>query len=83
MPVIKFGATWCSPCKQLDHIIESIGYSDKIEKIDVDADPDKAKGFGIRSIPTLIKTDSEGNELGRRTGSCSKEQFLEFYGNDQ
>lgn len=83
MTVLKFGATWCSPCKQLDQIVEAIGYSDKIQKIDVDTDPDKAKGFGIRSIPTLIKLDAEGNEVGRRTGACSKEQFLEFYGDDK
>lgn len=81
MTVIKFGAPWCSPCKQLDHIIESIGFSDKIQKIDIDAEPEKAKDFGIRSIPTLIKIDSDGKEVSRRTGACSKEQFLEFVGN--
>lgn len=78
MTVLKFGATWCSPCKQLDHIIESIGFSDKIQKVDVDTEAEKMKEYGIRSVPTLIKLDADGKEIARRTGTCSKEQLLEF-----
>ena len=52
--VIRFTATWCSPCKMLAKTLESVTTDIPIEVIDIDEQPDLATEFGIRSVPTLV-----------------------------
>lgn len=62
--IVDFYATWCGPCKQLAPIIESLAvkYDGKVDfyKIDVDAQPELATLFGIKSIPTLLVIPKSG-----------------------
>lgn len=55
---VDFFATWCGPCKMLAPEIEKLAdeYAGKVPvvKIDVDAEVELAKRYGIMSIPTLI-----------------------------
>jgi thiol-disulfide isomerase/thioredoxin len=79
--VLKMSAVWCSPCSQMDKQIEK--NSDKLDgveivHIDIDASPELAKKYNIRSIPTLIKLDVEGNEVARSIGSLTEVKLLEF-----
>jgi thioredoxin 1 len=39
-----------------------------IERVDTRANPGKARGYGIRYIPTQIFLGSDGNEVFRHTG---------------
>lgn len=52
--IIRFTATWCSPCKMLAKTLESIETNIPIEVVDIDEQPDLATEFGIRSVPTLV-----------------------------
>ena len=56
--VIDFYATWCGPCRRLSPILERLAkeYSGKITvyKVDVDAEPELASVFGVRSIPSVL-----------------------------
>lgn len=56
--LIDFWASWCGPCLMLAPTIEELAneYEGKaiIGKVDVDAYPELAEQFGIRSIPTLL-----------------------------
>lgn len=56
--LIDFWASWCGPCLMLAPTIEELAgeYEEKaiIGKVDVDANPNLAAQFGIRSIPTLL-----------------------------
>jgi thioredoxin 1 len=56
--LIDFWAAWCGPCLMLAPTIEELAseYEGKavIGKVDVDANPNLATQFGIRSIPTLL-----------------------------
>ena len=35
--------------------------------------------YSVKSVPTLILTDLDGNEISRKIGSLSEQQILDFY----
>lgn len=78
----ELGSTTCIPCRQMKPVMESIQkkYADQIEVIfiDVNKEPDKAKSFGIRLIPTQVFVDKEGKELHRHEGYYPEEEIDNF-----
>lgn len=76
--LVKFGATWCGPCRQVAPILEDIaadGYS--IYDVDSDQNSDLTIKYGVRSVPTFIVFE-DGIETARKTGALNKEQILEL-----
>lgn len=70
MKVLKFHATWCGPCKAMGMILNSMDNLPQIEEVDIDERSSEAAAFGIRSVPTLVKLDDDGKEIGRYAGSA-------------
>ncbi|MBI4200211.1 MAG: thioredoxin [Chloroflexi bacterium] len=56
--LVDFWAEWCYPCKMIAPAVEELAreYDGKVRfvKLDVDANPQTAIKFSIRSIPTLL-----------------------------
>jgi len=52
--ILYFSAAWCSPCKQFAPIMEQIGQTVPVEKINVDEQSDLAATYGIRNVPTIL-----------------------------
>ena len=63
--VKDFYADWCGPCKTQDPILEELEEKYKgsvvFEKINVDDHQDIANQYSVRSIPTLVIENSEGD----------------------
>lgn len=78
--MVDIGAKACIPCKMMIPVIESLSeeYEGRaaIVFIDVWKNPDETPKFGIRTIPTQIFYDKDGNEVMRHEGYFSKEDII-------
>jgi len=52
--ILYFSAPWCEPCKQFAPIMEQIGQTVPVEKINVDEQSDLAATYGVRNVPTIL-----------------------------
>jgi thioredoxin 1 len=69
---LKFGATWCGPCKALEPKIKKMEEefpSVSFKSVNVDDDPALAKKYQIRSVPTVILL-KDGREINRVNGAA-------------
>lgn len=79
MPVvIDYYATWCGPCQALAPMMERLAkeYEGRVKVIKVDVDKNEALAVaaGIRSIPTLMLVDIDGN-IQRHVGGVPYNQL--------
>ncbi len=88
--IVDFSATWCLPCKELDHFTFSddrvITLSERFVMVSVDVtlsdDPEGEKlkkRFGVSGVPTVLFFGADGNERAdlRFVGFIDAETFLE------
>ncbi|TLN17218.1 tetratricopeptide repeat protein [bacterium] len=79
--VVEFWATWCKPCKTLGPMLESLAReaegSFRLARVDVDANPNLALDYGVRSIPT-VKAFSEGDIVGEFSGLQPESRVRDF-----
>ena len=74
--IVDFWADWCGPCKMIAPTLEKISqeYSGKllVAKVDIDANPDLAQKFNVRSIPTLLLM-KDGAPIEMMVGAVSQD----------
>ena len=77
--LIDFFAPWCTPCKTMANVIESVadraGDSVKICKVNVENEKELANQFGIMSIPTLVVMKN-GEIVDTHIGLAGKSKIL-------
>ena len=76
--LIDFYADWCAPCRVLgpsiDAIAESLAGEIDVYKVDIEAAPELAGRFAVRSIPTLVLLEG-GEERRRWLGIVPREEL--------
>jgi thioredoxin 1 len=79
--IIYFSAPWCGPCQQLGpKIDELISEGVNVKKVNIDYDTQLVKLYDIKSVPTLILTDLQGNKIKQmQGGGKSLQQLKEWY----
>jgi thioredoxin-like negative regulator of GroEL len=71
--VLRFTAIWCGPCKILSESLSRIETTVPIEAIDIDKYPVLAAKYAIRSVPTMVMIDENGNAIKTLTGNQTTE----------
>lgn len=81
--LVKFGATWCGPCRELDKELASLkpNLPDgvRVVSIDVDERPDASRAFGIESIPRIFVVRG-GEVLADQVGYQSEADLQDWIG---
>jgi len=60
--IIKFYTQGCAPCKAIDSILTQMDVS--FHEVDISQDIDKAIEFKVKSVPTLLNTESGERLVG-------------------
>lgn len=78
--LVDFWASWCSPCKIVEPIVEEIAkeYEGRIKvgSLDVDQNQELASQFMVMSIPTFI-IFKNGQPVSQFIGAQPKSKFEE------
>ncbi len=79
--VVDFWADWCRPCKTLSPMLEKIAHESggtfRLARVDVDANPNLAILYNVRSIPN-VKAFSNSQVVAEFTGLQPEERVREF-----
>lgn len=79
--VVEFWATWCQPCKKLGPMLERLaqeaGGNFRLARVDVDANPNLALRYSVRSVPT-VKAISQGQVVGEFAGLQPEARVRDF-----
>jgi thioredoxin 1 len=78
--VVKFGAEWCGPCKQIAPVLEELAdtYQDRLKYISVDVEEsyDIATEYKVRNVPTILFL-KQGEVMDKAVGSINRNTLIE------
>jgi thioredoxin 1 len=78
--LVDFGAEWCGPCVAVAPVIRdlAIEYAERLRvaTVDVDAEPELAARYGVRSVPTVLLLE-DGEVRRVLVGARSSREYRE------
>lgn len=79
--IVDFNASWCMPCRMFKPAFDRAAkqYGDKavFVSIDIDANTELAKSYGVKSIPYVVVM-RKGQEPVTHIGAMSYDDFCTF-----
>jgi len=81
--MLFFSAPWCEPCGVLKPVMNQLAKEGiNIKNVNIDYDAALVEKYSPKSVPTLVLTDLNGNEIKRtQAGGWTKEQVLNWFNN--
>ncbi|MCA1960867.1 MAG: thioredoxin family protein [Desulfomonile sp.] len=77
--LLEFGKGWCRPCKYMKPILEDMAkeYGERavVAAVDMDANYDLVRRFGVRVMPTQVFLWPDGREFFRNEGVLEREDI--------
>jgi thioredoxin-like negative regulator of GroEL len=52
--LLEFWAPWCKPCRKLEPVLEELAKRIPVERVNADAEPDRAAQYAVLSLPTVV-----------------------------
>ena len=77
--LLVFSASWCGPCKAFKPTLLELD-QDRLEYIDIDQLPEIREDYEVRSVPTVILVDDDGEELVRLVGAQPLSKLQDLLG---
>jgi len=72
---LYFSAPWCGPCRMLGPVMQRVGNTIPVQKINVDEQSEIAIQYNVRNIPTVVLLEN-GQEVKRLVGAKSESEYL-------
>ena len=67
--LLEFWAPWCKSCERFVPVLNIISQRVRVERVNADADPDRAARYDVLSLPTcvlLVDGEPRGSVEGAR-----------------
>ena len=81
--LLEFGRGWCIPCKYMKPILADMAtaYAGRaiVTPVDMDANIDLVRSFGIRMMPTQVFLSPDGKQFFRNEGTLEREQIVQVF----
>ena len=79
---MKFYASWCEPCKMLTKVFEDVKNKNlldiPVEDINIEENTEMAIKYMVRSVPTTIIVDGDGEVIRKKIGMMMEGDLLDF-----
>src|SRR5687768_17459246 len=76
--LVDFWAQWCPPCHRLEPVLDDLAAEfagrARIVRLDVDANPETTRAYGVRSMPTLC-VFRDGELVSQTVGAQAKSRL--------
>lgn len=75
--LLVFSASWCGPCQGFKPTLLELE-QDRLVYVDIDEKPEIRADYEVRSVPTVILVDVDGEEIERLVGAQSLSRLQEL-----
>lgn len=73
MKIIKYGSSWCGPCRLATKTLQDSGLP--FEDIDIDSNPEAIGDLKISRIPYILFKDDNDNVLHTHIGGLTQSEL--------